>query len=52
MEIISYLTLILSFLITVPLSLYECMRQSDKQMVSFNGLVKKELDLYFGRINV
>jgi hypothetical protein len=51
MEITAYISIIIAFAITIPLSMFECMRQSDKKMVSFNKLVKTELDSYFLKEN-
>jgi len=33
------------------LSLYECCRQTEMQKMTFNAMIKKELDGYFQRIN-
>eukprot|EP00350_Pseudokeronopsis_sp_OXSARD2_P008089 CAMPEP_0170547820 /NCGR_PEP_ID=MMETSP0211-20121228/6138_1 /TAXON_ID=311385 /ORGANISM="Pseudokeronopsis sp., Strain OXSARD2" /LENGTH=153 /DNA_ID=CAMNT_0010853005 /DNA_START=88 /DNA_END=549 /DNA_ORIENTATION=- len=51
LEICSYCTLGASLFLIIPLSLYECFRKSDDKMLSFNALVKKELDAYFSKIN-
>lgn len=52
LEVFSYISLVISFGITVPLSLVECLRRSDSKLVTFNGMVKKDLDLFFHKINV
>lgn len=52
LEMVSYIIIVTSFSIVLPLSLYECMRYSDNKFISFELLIKKDLTNYFNKINV
>lgn len=52
LEVAAYATISIAFLIVVPLAMHECLRYSDNKFVSFNIMVKKALDEYFGKVNV
>jgi len=51
LEISAYAMIVTSFAIVLPLSLHECLRKSDDKFIGFNSLVKKELDLFFSKMN-
>ena len=50
-EVGAYTIILSAFLIVLPLSLFECLRKSDNKFISFNLLVKKELDAFLLKIN-
>lgn len=51
LEMASYATIVIAFLIVVPLAMHECLRYSDNKFMSFNATAKKALDEFFGKVN-
>ena len=52
LQLAAYGTLIGAFVIIVPLTVNECLRDASKKFVHFNSGVKKSLDEYFERVNL
>jgi hypothetical protein len=51
LEVTAYAIVSSAFLIMLSLSLFECLRSSDNNFLSFNTLVKKELNIFLAKIN-